>query len=34
VLDKPAPEPGLTHAQAGQLIVQFSAEYQRLRKAS
>jgi hypothetical protein len=33
-LDKPDPKPGLTHAEAGQLIVQFSAEYQRLRKAS
>ena len=33
-LDRPAPEPGLTRTQAGQLIVQLSAEYQRLRKAS
>ena len=34
VLERPEPEPGLTHALAGQLIVQLSAEYQRLRKAS
>lgn len=33
-LDRPAPEPGLTFSQAGQLIVQLSAEYQRMRKAS
>jgi hypothetical protein len=33
-LDRPAPEAGLTHAQAGQMIIQLSAEYQRLRKAS
>jgi hypothetical protein len=33
-LERPTPEPGLSHAQAGHLIVQLSAEYQRLRKAS
>jgi hypothetical protein len=33
-LDRPAPGAGLTHARAGQMIVQLSAEYQRMRKAS
>jgi hypothetical protein len=33
-LGKPQPTPGLTLAQARELISQLSAEYQRMRRAS
>ncbi len=33
-LSKPEPEPGVTYAQARQIITQLSGEYQRIRRAS